>query len=97
MGIDDYINEFASDEYVKSNIRVRPVSGLSKIDEQSDARGMTSRNVDGESENEDHKYNVDVQHDLNDMRSRIRDQHHKRQELKELAEAKAEENNGKKK
>ena len=82
---------------MKNNIRVRPVSGLSKIDEQSDARGMTNRNVEGESDNEDHKYNVDVQHDLNDMRSRIRDQHQKREELRELAEAKADEKNGKKK
>jgi len=35
MGLDvnNYVNEFASDDYVKNNIRVRPISGLSRVEE----------------------------------------------------------------
>jgi hypothetical protein len=75
MGPDanDFVNEFASDDYVKNNIRVRPISGLSRHEESSVAHGMNLHSAGGESDNEDQKYNVDVQHDLEDMRNRIRE------------------------
>jgi len=44
------------------------------------AHGINMNSAGGDSDGEDQKYNVDVQHDLEDMRNRIREQYKKQQE-----------------
>lgn len=60
----DFQNDFASDDYVKNNIRVRPVSGLSKFDDGQSSMHM-DRLTHNESDLEEQKYKRDLQHDIN--------------------------------
>ena len=70
--IDDrnFENDFASDEYVRNNIRVRPVSSASKFEDGSTS--MHDRNSHYDSDYDEQKYNRDTKNDLDNIRERVR-------------------------
>ena len=73
------MNDFATDEFVNKNIRVRPVSGMKDFDERSDhvsknTNVMFQDQVMNNADEADTKGQIDAIHDLNEQRRRIKEQ-----------------------
>lgn len=72
LGDKDYMNDFASEEYVTKNIRVMPMGGGVSIENTSEytSKYMSGmRNVDGgaqDSDAEEHKHNQDAELQMHD-------------------------------
>lgn len=68
----DYMNDFATEEFVTKNIRVMPMAGASTHgDGQSahDSRHMAGGDV---SDQEENKYNIDAYHEITDIRDNVK-------------------------
>lgn len=64
------MNEFATEEYIKKNIRVRPISSMSGKDERVDhGVGFAGEQTDGE---EDARFNKDVSDDIVEERKNVK-------------------------
>lgn len=71
------MNDFATDEFVNKNIRVRPVSGLKDFEEKSDHISKNTNVMFQDqvvSEEIETKGYADAIHDLNTQRARIKEQ-----------------------
>ena len=80
----DFENDFASDEYVKNNIRVRPTSGVSRVEDGQSSMFALERQTFNESDIEEQKYKRDVQHDISVMRETVRQKHEEYLERREI-------------
>ena len=94
----DFINDFATEEFVHKNIRVRPVSSYSTgkhlgddKSEHNSRHNMLGSSI-GDEHDDERKFNADVQHDLNLQRKERKDfllaQEEKRRMEAEKAEKK---------
>lgn len=90
----DFINDFANEEFLNKNIRVRPVSGRSAGRHGDDNKSDHSKhNVIGSSLDDydnEKKFNADIQHDLTTERMKIKMERQKVEDAKRAAEEKAE-------
>lgn len=80
----DVFNDFATEDFISKNIRVRPVSGITHGDETKDGRqSQISKglNTEGNEEGEDN-YNKYAMLELEDQRKAIKTKH--RDALEEL-------------
>lgn len=72
----DYMNNFATEEFVTKNIRVMPINNATGADQQSEytqSKHMMHSSV-GESETEDtSKINMEAYHDILDQRAIVKD------------------------
>lgn len=79
MGDKDYINDFASDDYVTKNIRVMPMGSGVSIENTSEytSKYMSGmRNVEGgahDSDTEEQKHNQDAEMQMHDQRMHIKE------------------------
>jgi len=61
----DFMNEFATDDFIAKNIRVRPMSGITRNAENEETKtaGAENSKADGNIESED-KFNEDIRFEL---------------------------------
>ena len=73
----DVFTDFATEDFISKNIRVRPVSGVTHADETKDGRQSNvsrARDTEGDQDGEDN-YNKYAQLELEDQRKLIKTQH----------------------
>ena len=86
---DQVFNDFATDEFVNKNIRVRPVSGFG--DDTKDGRqSNVSKAVSEEKEDLEDNFNTNAQLDLDNERKQIKLARRRKQEEEERKAALAE-------
>ena len=68
----DYMNDFATEEFVTKNIRVMPMAGVS-IHGDGGSEGQSRHMMGGEmSEQEDNKFNIEAKHEMEDNRTKTK-------------------------
>lgn len=76
----DFMNDFATEEFITKNIRVRPVSGITRADDETRTQGgdyihypvkSTILGVDGNEADED-KFNKMINIDMEEQRKNIK-------------------------
>lgn len=74
----DVFTDFATEDFISKNIRVRPVSGITHVDETRDGRqsnvSRAQRDTEGNEDGEDN-YNKYAQLELEDQRKLIKTKH----------------------
>ena len=61
----DFMNDFATEEFLTKNIRVRPVSGVTRAGDQDDAKTNDNANkFASEAGDDDERFNNNVRLDL---------------------------------
>ncbi len=92
------MNDFATDEFINKNIRVRPVSGLTtneKEEQKSEvfgARTLLGQGFDGNQMDDDEKFNQQINYDMDASRKKVKENREKflkqKQHEAEMAEKK---------
>lgn len=90
----DFINEFENDEFKHKNIRVRPDSSQSQgrhlLEDRSEHNSKHMIGAGADHEDDERKFNTDVQHDLHLMRKERKDFLIAQEEKKRAEQEKAE-------
>ena len=71
----DFMNDFATEEFITKNIRVRPPSGFTTKDFEDRQSEHISKNnmiLGGENDNDEEKFNKMVNLDMEDQRKKIK-------------------------
>jgi hypothetical protein len=89
---DDTFIDFATEEFVAKNIRVRPISGATHGDDTKDGRqSNVSKGGDGDEGDKETKANLEANIELNEQRVKVKDDARKfkdEQRKKQLQEEK---------
>ena len=100
----DVFNDFATEDFINKNIRVRPVSGFTHADETKDGRQSSVSKVNNTETNEENEdsYNKFAIIELEDQRKNIKTKHRealdelRRKQALSVKEAEAKKNAGNK-
>lgn len=87
------MNDFATEEYVNKNCRVRPVSSMSGGKKNNESEHNAKSGIGAGQKNEDEeelKFSEDTLHDLKMMRMEQKEKFRKQEELKLMELEKAE-------
>ena len=73
----DFMNDFATEEFLTKNIRIRPVSGMTKADEDAKANEMNQANyaknlLMGDNQDDEEKFNKMINLDMEEQRKNIK-------------------------
>ena len=69
----DYMNDFATEEFVTKNIRVMPMAGVSVHGDRDSEHQSRHMMCTGEvSDQEDNKYNIEANHEIMDVREQVK-------------------------
>lgn len=90
----EFINDFATDEFVNKNVRVRPISSMSggKIKEESEHNTKSGMGYNSSTGAEDdwEKTNMDIRHDLDLYRAEQKERRKREEEMRLLEIERAE-------
>ena len=71
-------NDFATEDFINKNIRIRPISGKTDADRdgrQSSISGARPGGLEGSTEDQDDNFNKIALHELGDARERVKRDH----------------------
>ena len=82
----DYMNDFATEEFVTKNIRVMPMAGAS-IHGDRESEHASRHVVGGDmSDHEENKYNIDAYHEIADIRDKVKTEKNRHDEQRRIIE-----------
>lgn len=74
LNVKELINDFATDEFVQKNVRVRPTSSYSMAGkDQSEIGGRAAAQATREEEDDDRKFNSETQYELSRQRAELKE------------------------
>lgn len=68
----EVFNDFATEDFINKNIRVRPVSGITYDDTKDGRQSNVSRGLEGTGEDQEESFNKVALHELNNTRAEIK-------------------------